>query len=51
MPKVPVQKGPIKVLDTSKNRLYSDKSREAQQETNMRRDFKTPKLKMPKNGK
>ncbi|HEY3527484.1 MAG TPA: hypothetical protein VGK47_14910 [Nitrososphaeraceae archaeon] len=51
MPKVPVQKGPISVLETSKNELYSKKQREAQSEADMRRDFRSPKLKMPKNGK
>lgn len=51
MPKVPVQKGPIQVPETSKNQLYSEKSKMAQEDANMHRDFKTPKLKTPKNGK
>ena len=50
MPKVPVQKGPIKVLETSKNEFYSKKQKEAQSEANMRRDFRSPTLKTPKNG-
>ena len=38
MAKQPVQKGPIKMEDTSKHQLYKEKQREAQKETDQRRD-------------
>ena len=50
MSKVPVQKGPLKVPETSKSELYSEKSKSAQKDADMHRDFKSPKVKMPKNG-
>ena len=51
MPKVPVQKGEIKPLNTSKNMPYNEKVIERKKEVEMLQDNQTLKLKMPKNGK
>ena len=45
---VPIQKGPLEVPFTRQNMFYSEKQDEQKKETDMNRDFQSPKVKKPK---